>query len=107
MLLYGSEIWGIERLSIVEQVHVYACKRYMSLPKKTTNIAVLGDCGRYPMFIEAVKHVIKYWIRILKMREDRYVKKAYNMLMLTDQLGVRNWATYVKNILFSCGFGYV
>lgn len=59
------------------------------------------------MYIESVKRVINYWIRILKVGDDRYIKKAYSMLMMADQHGHRNWVTYVKNILLSCGFGYV
>ena len=44
ILTYGSEIWGTEEHKSIESIQVYACKRYMCVPQKTTNIAVLCDC---------------------------------------------------------------
>lgn len=79
----------------------------MCLSQKTIYIAILGDCGRYPMFITTAKRVIKYWCRILKMDEQRYVKKAYNMMKCFDNYGQNNWVTYVKNLLMRNGFGHI
>ena len=39
---------------------MYACKRYMCVGIKSCNASVLGDCGRFPLYIETVKHCIKY-----------------------------------------------
>ena len=75
------------------------------LTKKSINAAVLGDCGRYQMFITTAKRVIKYWCKILKMDDQRYVKKAYNMMKYFDNIGKRNWVTGVKNLLMNNGFG--
>lgn len=107
ILLYGAEIWGAERMVPTEQVQLYACKRYMCIPKHTMNFPVLGDCGRFPMFIIAIKRVLKYWMRIIKLPNYRFVRKAYDLLYLQDQIGNRNWVTNVRNILCQNGYNYV
>ena len=51
VLLYGSEIWGFTNREPVEVVHRYACKCYMCVGLRACNAAVLGDCGRFPVWI--------------------------------------------------------
>lgn len=107
VLLYGCEIWGLEYIEQIERVHVYACKRFLNAPLKSCNAAIMGDCGRYPMFILAYKRCLKYWIRILAMPDNRYVKKCYEMLKFYDERGYKNWVTRLRLNLFSNGFGYI
>ena len=102
-LLYGSEIWGFKKHDLLEQVQYYACKRYMCVGMKSCNAAVLGDCGRFPLYIETAKRCLRYWIRILKMPQHRLVKKCYNMMKYFDELGSSNWCTRIKHLLQSAG----
>ena len=85
VLLYGAEIWGVEKQIVIERVHYYACKRYMCVQTNSCNDAVLGDCGRFPLYIEGVKRSISYWLKLLKMRETKYARQCYNMLFHFDQ----------------------
>ena len=85
VLLNGFEIWGYEKRESIELVQRYACKRYMCVTLRACNAAVLGDCGRVPMWIESTKRCIKYWIKILSMPDTRYVKKCYIMLKILDE----------------------
>lgn len=64
----------------------------MCVGQKTINAVVLGDCGRFPMYINAAKRNIKYWCKILNMGDDRYVKKCYLMMKYLDDFG-QNWYT--------------
>ncbi len=43
--------------------------------------------------------MIKYWKRVIEMRNDYYVKEAYNSTLELHDLGQTNWCTYVKAIL--------
>ena len=72
-----------------------------------SNIAVLGDCGRFPLWIEAARRCVKYWLRIMSMDDSRYVRKCYNMLKVLDDYGKTNWVSNVRLLLQSNGFGYV
>ena len=107
ILLYGSELWGVKQFDCIERIHYYLCKRYMNVGIKASNLGVIGDCGRYPMFIETRKRAIKYCLKNLKLPDEKYVKKCYNMLYHFDGLGHNNWATNIKDILCTYGFGYV
>ena len=104
--MYSSEIWGIEYRQVVETIHHYACKRYMSVRLNSTNDAVLGECGHFPLNNQYNKSCITYWLKILRMAYDRYVKKCYVMLKCFADVGISNWASCIKNILYSNGFGY-
>jgi hypothetical protein len=107
VLLYGSEVWGSKPYDVIEAINVKACKQFMMVSSKTTNAAVLGDCGRYPLFISIVMRLISYWLRILQMSSDRYPYKCFQMLHYLDTTGHSNWASGVKNVLFKFGFGIV
>lgn len=79
----------------------------MCLSQKTINAAVLGDCGKFPLYINAAKRCIRCWCKILKMNEDRLVKKCYLIMKCLDNLGQTNWVSGVRKLLCTNGFGYV
>ena len=97
--MYGAEIWDTDYQQAVERVHYYACKHYMCVRLNYSNDAVLGDCGRFPVYIVAYKRCLNYWLKILKMTDDRYVKKCYIMLKSYAEAGVSNWATNIRKLL--------
>lgn len=66
MLLYGCEVWGTDMFASIERVQYYACKRFMNVTLQASNFGVLGDCGRFPLYITTFKRVIKYWLKNLK-----------------------------------------
>ena len=107
ILLYGSEIWGFKHFECIERVQYLACKRFLNVSKYTPNVMALGECGRYPIYRNSIIRCIQYWIKLIQMPEWRYPRKAYNMLYSLDCAERYTWATSVKNILFSFGFGYV
>ena len=65
----------------------------MCVSKRTTNAAVLRDCGRHPMNILTAKRVIKYWCKILELPDDRLVKKCYYILKALSERGKNNWVS--------------
>ena len=107
VLLYGAESWGINCQTAIERVHNYACKRYLCVRLNASNDAVLRDCGCYPMYINATKSCVKYWLKILRMQNNRFVKKCYLMLKCYFEAGVSNWASEIKQRLYSNGFGCI
>ena len=94
-------------MTAVEKVQIYACKRLLNVSKSACNDAILGDCGRYPLYINTYKRCLKFWLRILKLPEYRLVKLSYEMLKHYDSVGHTNWVTYLRRNLYSNGFGYI
>ena len=106
-LLYGAEGWGLETFTELERVQHYACKRFMCVNQKTCNLVAVGDCERFPLYIETIKRCVKYWLKILKMPNIRYVKKCYLMMISDDIHGHRNWVTSLRCVLQRNGFGNI
>ena len=105
--LYGSEIWGFRRYDSIEKIHLMACKLFLNVGPQTPNAVVYGECGRHPVYINSYIRTIRYWLKLTVMPEERIPRKAYNMLLLLDNLGYKTWATEVRLLLNSHGFGYV
>ena len=107
ILLYSSEIWGLQRLELLERVHLLACKKFLGVPLKTPNKMVYSELKRYPLYINSCVRAIKYWFRILAMDLNRLPKQAYIMLARLDENGKICWVTSIRSILSSTGFYYV
>ena len=107
ILLYGAEVWGDQSYKRLEQVHLYACKRFLRVTDKTPNNKVYGELGRYPLYIASSIKFIKYWFKLLNQPTNRYSKKAYLMLVDMDSRGTMTWASRVKRFLCENGFQQV
>ena len=44
ILLYSAEIWVAGDCSIIENVHLQAMKKYLSLPMKAPNLIIYDEC---------------------------------------------------------------
>ena len=51
ILMYGSEIWGFHKADDVEKVHVRFLKQILGVQLQTSNLAVYGELGRFPLSI--------------------------------------------------------
>ena len=107
ILLYGSDIWGFETYDCIENIQIKFCKYILKLPSSTPNVAVLGECGRYPIKVYSALHFLKYWCKLIQMESSRLPKGCYKMIFKLDQMGRKTWATKVKELLFHTGFGFV
>lgn len=108
ILLYGSEIWGLNNVDEIERVHVQFCKQILHLRLSTASYFVYGELGRYPLTSKLYLRVIKYWLKLMQGSKP-LVKDAYRMLYNVCEADrrVTNWASQVKNLLFRLGFGHV
>ena len=107
IVLYGSEVWGLQRIDVIEKVHTFACKRFLNVPLKTPNKMVYGDLGRYPLFVNSCIRAVKYWFKLLQMKENRLPKQAYHMQINMETNGKCCWASRLRDLLCKFGFGFV
>jgi len=107
IVLYGAEIWGIADNINIEKAHVFALKKLLNVSNKTPNDMVYGETGRRPLHLEAKVYAIRYWIRLMRMGDERYPKKAYNMLLKMHLNNKQCWVSNIQNSLETYGFGYV
>ena len=63
---------------------------------------IYAETGRFPLAIDINVQIIKYWLKILRVESNSYVKLVYNE-MLQDPTK-HKWIKYVKTLLCSSGF---
>ena len=107
IILYGSEVWGLQSVDEIEKVHTLACKRFLNVPLKTPNKCVYGELGRYPLFTNSCKRAVCYWMKLLRMNENRLPKQAYSMQIRQMENGKKCWVSRLRDILYKFGFGFV
>lgn len=73
VLLYGCEIWGFEKLDIIERVHLKFLKTVLNLRSTTPNFMIYGETGRYPLYIIVYTRIITYWGKMLISPENKIV----------------------------------
>ena len=108
ILMYGSEIWGFYKSNDIEKVHMRFLKQILGVRKQTSNIAVYGELGRFPLVVLIRIRILNYWFKILNS-PNSLLHKVY--LQQVNQLNVNAnfecWASCMRNLLNELGFSYI
>ena len=108
VVLYGSEVWGLQRIAVNEKkIHTFACKRFLNVLLKTSNKMVYGDIERYPLFVNSCIRAVKYWLKLLQMKENMLLKQACHMQISMETNGKYGWPSRLKDLLCKFDFGFV
>ena len=105
ILLYASEVWGLNNCNVIETVRLYSMKQFMNVHVKTPNVMIYGDTGRYPLSVNATIRLVKYWLKILRMDEERLPKRIYRMLIKNIDHS-NNWEHKVRTLLRESNLEY-
>ena len=116
--LYAVEFWlpyiiikkGFDSLSGLlkfwenfqpETLNQKICRMLLSVNKKCSRLAVLGELGRYPILIPALKLCLKYQFQIDHSDSNTFVSQAMNEMKGSPH--IESWYTRVEKIktLFS------
>ena len=107
IISYASEVWGMHDLPNVEQVHSSALKRFLNVSIHSSNTAIYGETGRFPLYINHKIRCLKYWFKLNEMPRSRIARQAYEMLENMSEKGIDTWASHIRNMLYTYGFGHV
>ena len=77
---------------VIENMHMYACKRIQGISSQSPNHMVCDELGRQHLSVLAATKSVKYWLRFNKISSGKCVKNAYNMLKSMAEDGEENWA---------------
>jgi hypothetical protein len=105
VLLYGSEVWGTSMVNKInkeerflfnlsknmkqENVHIKFCKFALGVGKRTANIAVLGELGRYQLLLEVILNIFRYFKYLLKS-EDVLLSEALKVSKSLKSLNINS-----------------
>ena len=106
VLNYCSEVCGFVNDLSMERVHMQFCKKILGVKKSTQNDFIYGELGRVSFKTVHMYNIIKYWLKILRMDNKKYVYITYTMLKndIERQENIRNWCSMLKDLLCSLGF---
>ena len=94
---YGSEVWGLNQSTVLETVHLKFCKRLLGIKTQSQNNFVYVELGRTSLYYMRFVSVIRYWLKIVKMNNCKYVKCMYNVMCeeLVRNPLCKNWAASI------------
>lgn len=107
ILLYGSEIWGqfspnklqskgdnyffqMCKDLVIEKLHVKFGKYSLQVRRRSTNLAVMGELGRYPLSLEVILNMTKFWVR-LSEQNNSLIKEAFEESKILSKKCKDNW----------------
>ena len=100
----GSEVcYNGKPTSRLESLHLSYLKRALGVKLQTSNLAVLGETGRYPIMVRQEKLVIGYWLKLMNTCPSNPLKLVYNELHQLSTEGYTTCCTHVGSMLKSLG----
>lgn len=104
-LNYGAEVWGFSKSKEIERIHLKFCKTVLNVKTSSCNMAVYGELGRYPLYVNRYVRIIKFWCKVITS-DNIIISKLYAS-MINETTEKNNWAKNVKSLLDNYGFSYV
>ena len=100
ILLYGSEVWGVQRQKPLEGVLADAGRVLLGLPRHTPTAAVLGELGWHPVWTTAQVSVLRYVFGLLRRPASRLVCRALRVAVRMGRHAVRgSWGYALRKML--------
>lgn len=105
VVLYGSHIWALRYMDIVEQFFVQFYKRLLGVSRCTASYLITLETDDYTGKIKVVTQAVKYWLKLLRMEDNRYAKNCFLHLFAESNntnVDTRyNWVAQMREI-FTC-----
>ena len=110
ILLYGSEIWGVDCSDQIEKdpaelVQIKFLKWLLGVNKYCSNNACRAETGRFPMKIEAQYRNFKFWLTLTKHPKHKLSQVAYNDVK--SRMNKELWSQKIKRVLDQIELGYL
>ena len=87
-------------VSHVHKFHIFVAVFLISMSHvHASNLAVVGELGRYPLYIDIVISMIKYWIRLHEDKTNCILKTALDENNKMHNNGQHCWVSCIYYIL--------
>ena len=74
-------------------------KQILGVKMQTSNLAVLGETGRFPLLLRQRLNLVKYWQYIYNQPTDSISRSVYDELCNLSSSGHQNWTSKIERIL--------
>ena len=92
MQVLSSPMWSMGKET--NKVILNYLRHILGVHKKTTNIAVFAETGKYPIAMKIFVHIMKYWIR-LHTTDNTLLLEAKNSNLEQDRFNKQSWTRIV------------
>ena len=105
VILYGSEIWGYNKLDMLERLHLKFCKMLMRVKQSTPDVMVYGETGRLCLEYHVKLRMINFWSSIVCGSHDKLTYTIYSMCKQRYENGLptSKWFVSIVSLLGSYG----
>ena len=86
------------RLGSLQTIYL---KRALGVKVQTSNLAVFGETGRYPLILKQEKLVLGYWLKLMTIPTTNPLRIVYDELYRLSNASHITWCTYVGELLTS------
>jgi hypothetical protein len=77
VIMYGAPIWGTSEHKIINSVQNRACRFFLGVCEKSPNLATVGDMGWLLTKTKQHVEVLRYWLRLRSLDENRLTYKIF------------------------------
>ena len=82
---------------VIEKAHMKFCKFSLGIGKRISNLAVIGELGRYPLFIEIIISMFSYLTRISNSK-DILLSEALSVSKLLSDQNKKSWYSTILSL---------
>ncbi len=109
IIMYGSEVYGINNYKVVETFYLKFIKHVLHVKPSTNTCMVYAETGRYPVSLDINISMVKQWVKIVSSDKHKLIWIAYeSMLSSPVHLKKKNsWSRHIQELLNKTGFGYI
>ena len=75
------------------------CKYILNVPRNADHLAIYGELGVYPLYIDAIKSMLSYWNFIEYKSNNILLKDAYQYNKETITSNQSNWLEFAYKIV--------
>ena len=100
VLTYGSDVWGHRKsgLTEIDRVFMRYVRCILNVNATTSNVIVIGECGRYPSSVFCHISLLCFFNRMYHMSDTKLAKQVYCELLKLHENGFPNWISNVTEL---------
>ena len=92
----------------IENINLFLCRYILKVNKKTCKLPLYGELGRYPLYIDIIMSILKFWIRLHNNEpKDALLKETLPENLVIVSLNQQCWLPCIKIILDGCSLSYL
>ena len=82
-----------------EKLHIRYCKYVLGVHSKSSNLACVGELGRFPIYIDICNDILKYYFYASQKTDDSLIGQTLQTSKYLHENGAKSWYTGVNTIL--------